>query len=206
MSKLKSVADGDSRQRAFEEFIRPHFDALYRRAYHLTGTVQDAEDLVQELCIRVFPRLDGAQTIENPKAWLMRVLYHLFVVGARRIARAPLQVIGSEDDRDSARRGRACARPVADDDADDILTHGPLRRALKLLRPDERALLVFHEVEACSLSELESITDLPASTVKSKLQRARIRLGRFLLAGEEQANGDPGGTRHGLSEIRHSVG
>ena len=75
---------------AFEEVMRPHLDGIYGRAYALTGSVQDAEDLTQEVCIRASSRLEEIAQHENPRARLMRVLYGLFVdlVRSRRRSRS----------------------------------------------------------------------------------------------------------------------
>src|SRR5688572_33392477 len=82
---------------SFEEVVHAHLDGLYGRAYALTGSVQDAEDLTQEVCIRASPRLEALARRENPRAWLMQVLYRLFVDLVRSRRRSPIKLMPRED-------------------------------------------------------------------------------------------------------------
>lgn len=78
---------GDSqRSRAdrFEALVRPHYDMLHRTAFYWTRSSEDAEDLVQELCVRAFPKLRELETLDRPLGWLIRVMYRLFVDLTRR--------------------------------------------------------------------------------------------------------------------------
>ena len=79
----------DSVEQRFTSLVQPHFAALYRAAMRLTRRRPDAEDLVQEVCLRACARLDDLGAVTNPRAWLMRALYHLFVDATRRKRRRP---------------------------------------------------------------------------------------------------------------------
>ena len=59
-----------ARHADFARLIAPHADALFRAAYRLTGNRADAEDLVQDVCVRAFANLPTLETLERPKAWL----------------------------------------------------------------------------------------------------------------------------------------
>ncbi|MDZ7749984.1 MAG: RNA polymerase sigma factor [Halofilum sp. (in: g-proteobacteria)] len=74
----------DLQRYRFERALRPHMDALRRLALRLTGSRDDAEDLVQELMAHLYPRLEKVMALEQPRPWLTRVLYRLFVDGWRR--------------------------------------------------------------------------------------------------------------------------
>src|SRR5262245_5482856 len=86
-----------SSERQFEDLIRPHLDGIYGRAYALTGSVPDAEDIAQEVCIRASSRLEDLAQHENPRAWLMQVLYRLFVDLVRSRRRSPIRLMARED-------------------------------------------------------------------------------------------------------------
>ena len=79
MGKPTVDPGGESEQDRFATLIRQHYQALYRAAYRLTRSTVDAEDLVQEVCLRAYPRLGEIERLEQPRGWLMRVLYRLFV-------------------------------------------------------------------------------------------------------------------------------
>ncbi|HWL62327.1 MAG TPA: RNA polymerase sigma factor [Steroidobacteraceae bacterium] len=63
----------DKTNQRFHRLIEPHLDALFRAAYRLTRNRPDAEDLVQEACVRAFERLDSLSEEGAVKSWLLRV-------------------------------------------------------------------------------------------------------------------------------------
>lgn len=168
----------------FETLMRPHFNALYGRAYRLTGNDADAEDLVQDLCVRVYPRLEELENLDNPRAWLMRVLHRLFIDLARSRQRSPLRPLESVDS-DAPIEG-VSSEPSPEQHVEGMLMHARLERAWRHLDEEQRALLMLQGIDGHSLAEIETITGIAQGTLKSRLHRARVRLGR-LLAREENA-------------------
>ena len=163
----------------FEEVIGPHLDGIYGRAYALTGSIQDAEDLVQEVCIRASARLEELAHHENPRAWLMQVLYRLFVDLVRGRRRSPIRLMAPEDVQalvDAA----VSTEPGPEQRADASTLLRRLRVAWERLAADEQLLLALHGIEGLSLSEIQEVTGLPVGTIKSRLYRSRIRLGQLL--------------------------
>ncbi len=76
-----------SRSKRFEKLVQPHLQALYRFAFRLAGQQQDAEDLVQDVIVKLYPRLDELEAIEQLRPWLNRVLYRHFIDQVRRKGR-----------------------------------------------------------------------------------------------------------------------
>jgi RNA polymerase sigma factor (sigma-70 family) len=159
----------------FAAIVQPHYDMLYRVAYRLTRSVHDAEDLTQEVCVRAYPRLTELERLEQPRGWLLRVLYRLFVDSARRYER---NHVASIDDIDAD--SLVCDRPGPADETERALTRRRLNRAWQHLDQEQRALLALHDIEGYSLAELHELTGLKDGTLKSRLHRARVRLGRLL--------------------------
>ena len=163
----------------FEEVIGPHLEGIYGRAYALTGSVQDAEDLVQEVCIRASARLEELTHHENPRAWLMQVLYRLFVDLVRSRRRSPIRLMAPEDVQalvDAA----VSTEPGPEQHADASTLLRRLRVAWERLTVDEQLLLALHGIEGLSLTEIQEVTGLPVGTIKSRLHRNRVRLGHLL--------------------------
>ncbi|NIW23281.1 MAG: sigma-70 family RNA polymerase sigma factor, partial [Gammaproteobacteria bacterium] len=157
---------------------------LYGRAYRLTGNDADAEDLVQDLCVRVYPRIDELEGLDNPRAWLMRVLYRLFIDLARSRQRSPLRPLEAVETDTPIEA--VCGEPGPEQQVEGMLMHARLERAWRHLDEEQRALLMLQGIDGCSLAEIEEITGIAQGTLKSRLHRARNRLGR-LLAREETA-------------------
>jgi RNA polymerase sigma-70 factor (ECF subfamily) len=162
------------------KLLEPHVDALYRAAYRLTANRADAEDLVQEVCVRACAGYAELARVNHLRGWLLKVQYRVFVDGLRRRRRSPLKMTG--EDFDAAR--------CTDDPSPDELTEAAFaeRRLLDAwpqLEKEQRALLALH-VEGYTLAEIASITDLSTDVLKARLYRARVRLGKLLA---KHANG-----------------
>lgn len=166
----------DTAQNRFDRLIAPHFDALFRAAYRLTGNTPDAEDLVQDVCLRAFPKLDELQNLEYVKGYLLRVQYRLFVDGMRRRRRSPLRPMSGEIE---ASDHMISGDPGPDEHVDGMLANESLQRVWPELERAQQALLALH-VEGYSLSDLESITGLSKNVLTARLHRARTRLAKLL--------------------------
>ena len=81
--------------------MRPHFDALYAAARRMTMSAADAEDLVQEVCLKAFLKLDELEAMEYQRAWLLRVLYNQFVDSRRVMQRSPVGLATTGNDEDN---------------------------------------------------------------------------------------------------------
>jgi RNA polymerase sigma-70 factor (ECF subfamily) len=168
----------DGRRSPVERFaaiVQPHYEVLYRVAYRLTRSAHDAEDLAQEVCARAYPRLDELEALEQPRGWLLRVLYRLYVDSVRRYER---KHVASIDDVEP--EALVCERPSPAEETERALDRRRIGRAWQYLDEQQRALLALHDMEGYSLAELNELTGLKEGTLKSRLHRARVRLGRLL--------------------------
>jgi len=188
----------------FETLLRPHFDALYGRAYRLTGNVADAEDLVQDLCVRVYPRIDELRDLDQPRAWLMRVLHRLFIDLARSRQRSPLRSLDAANTAESVEA--VSPEPGPEQQVEAMLAHARLERAWRHLDNEQRVLLVLQGIDGHSLAEIEAITGVAQGTLKSRLHRARARLGRLLAREERATVTELRGSSHELPRHRKSAG
>src|SRR5215217_7943663 len=76
----------------FDQLLRDHVPSLYRSAYRWTGSEHRAEDLVQELLVRLYPKLAELRGVERLRPWVMRVMYRIFVDQVRRERSSPVQL------------------------------------------------------------------------------------------------------------------
>lgn len=155
----------------FSELIRPHLKRLYHQSYRLTQNQDDAEDLVQELLLRLYEKKIDLSTIEKPASWLLRSLYNQFINHYRKKSRLPI------DNKDS--ESETIIDSLAYEKESPHLLHETYNNSLNLqsaisqLNPDQQALISLHDIEGHSLTELSLIMDLPLGTLKSRLHRAR---------------------------------
>ncbi|SRR5258708_413170 len=172
----------------FEKLLRPHVEYLYRLAWRFTGSVADAEDLVQDVLLKLYPRARELADIEQLRPWLARVLYHRYVDFVRERARSPIAdpETGTDDD---LLDGMPAIQDGPEEHAERGQRHERILWALDQLNPDQRAVVAMHDIEGYSLEELETILETPLGTLKSRLHRARRRL-RALLAMEPFSAGE----------------
>ena len=171
----------DSPDPRFANLVQPHFAALYRAALRLTRRRHDAEDLVQDVCLRACGRLAELEGVANPRAWLMRALYHLFIDGTRR-RRSWLKFAAFTADDE----GAAAAHDAGPERAADA--YRMQERVVAVwdrLEPEQRALLSLH-AEGHGLDELAVIFGLNRNALSARLHRARQRLAKLLAADERK--------------------
>jgi RNA polymerase sigma-70 factor, ECF subfamily len=161
-----------TRTQRFEEQILVHLDALYRAALRLTGTTADAEDLVQEACLRAFQAFDQLQHPRAARAWVFAILRSVFLRDADRQSRQPSPP-GLED-----LDGAILAHALGEEDRSPVrqtLLEEVRRATLKLPVPYREALILAH-VGGFSYREMAHILEVPLGTVMSRLFRARRML------------------------------
>jgi RNA polymerase sigma-70 factor (ECF subfamily) len=160
----------------FKTLIEPQLDALFGAAYRLSRNRADAEDLVQDTCIRACLRLDELRETEPVRAWLLRVLHNLFVDGTRRTQRSPVTASATVDALAAA---LACPDPTPEESACNGQREAALERAWLSLDRDQRALLGLR-AEGYTLAEISSITRIAMDALTMRLYRARKNLTRCL--------------------------
>jgi RNA polymerase sigma-70 factor, ECF subfamily len=148
-----------------------HLDRLFRAAWALCGSPQEAEDLVQETCARVLakPRLLRG---EDDLAYLVRVLHNTFVSGRRATSRRPVPepLEKAPDPIDE----RSSSRP------EEAIEARRMYAAIAELRHEYRDVLVAVDITGLTYREAAKALGLPEGTVMSRLYRARQQIKRAL--------------------------
>lgn len=186
MQTIKTWPFGQSKQTQFETLMKPHLKQLYSLAYRFTGQRADAEDLVQDVLLKLFPRLAEMQEIEKLSPWLARVLYRHFIDKNRSKQRSPLHLITEDNDTHLDTCTSAHLDPA--DMKDTAILQERLQHALNSLNEDQRILVILHDVEGYTLQEIHTMYDVSIGTLKSRINRARTRLRECLKNKEPFAN------------------
>jgi RNA polymerase sigma-70 factor, ECF subfamily len=163
----------------FAHLLRPHIELMYRMAYRWTRSQEDAEDLVQDVLIKLANRVEEMLAVEQLRPWLIKVVYRRFVDLYRREQSSPLVSINRGADDDGP-----VEQAAADEDIEGRLEQQQvLAEALDALDDDHRDVILLHGVEGYTALEIAEILGVNVGTVKSRLQRARDRLKKFLQPG-----------------------
>jgi RNA polymerase sigma-70 factor (ECF subfamily) len=163
------VPDG----RRFEHLVLPHLDAAYNLARWLAREPHDAEDVVQDACIRALKYLDSLQG-HDARGWFLAIVRNTFYDWVRR--NRPADVVSGDDELLESIVDGAAASP------EQHALRGAQMRALSdaiaALPLPFREVLVLRELEDLSYKEIARIADIPIGTVMSRLSRARAILQR----------------------------
>jgi RNA polymerase sigma factor (sigma-70 family) len=155
---------------SWEEIVRDHSARVYRLAYRLTGNTHDAEDLTQEVFVRVFRSLSG-YTPGTFEGWLHRITTNLFLDMARRRQRIRFEGLGEETE---SRLGGA--EPTPAQAFDDRHLDGDIQAALKALAPEYRAAVILCDIEGLTYEEIADALNVKLGTVRSRIHRGRAQL------------------------------
>lgn len=158
----------------FEQCIVPHLAAAYNLARWLTRHDQDAEDIVQEACLRACKFSSGFHGA-NSRAWFLTIVRHTGYTWLRHNRAHEFATAFDEDSHDVASEA---ANPEL------LLLHSGqqqlLKRALEALPVEFREVVILRELEGLSYKEISQITEVPMGTVMSRLARARTRLQQYI--------------------------
>lgn len=170
----QEAQQGETGVPTWDEIVERHSDRVYRLAYRLTGNRPDAEDLTQEVFVRVFRSLDS-YTPGTFEGWLHRITTNLFLDQARRRQRIRFDALSDE-------RADRLSSPLPAPEAlyADRTFDDDVERALATLPPDFRVAVVLCDVEGLSYEEIAEILGAKLGTVRSRIHRGRAMLRKAL--------------------------
>ena len=157
----------------FEELVLPHLNAAYNLARWLTRDVNDAEDVVQDACVRALKYV-GSLNGGGARAWFLTIVRHAFYDWCKR--NRPTEIA-----RDDGTAIDMAVDPAAVDPEQAFLRNAEskaLADAVAALPLAYREVLILRELEELSYKEIARIADIPIGTVMSRLARARGLLQR----------------------------
>ena len=158
---------------SWDEIVRQHSPRVFRLAYRLTGNKHDAEDLTQEVFVRVFRSLDS-YTPGTFEGWIHRITTNLFLDLVRRRARIRFDALPDDAERVSSGERTPAER------YDDGLFDADVQAALDALAPEFRAAVVLCDIEGLSYEEIADVLDIKLGTVRSRIHRGRTALRKSL--------------------------
>jgi RNA polymerase sigma factor (sigma-70 family) len=178
----------------WQEVVEQHSARVYRLAYRLTGNVYDAEDLTQEVFVRVFRSL-STYTPGTFEGWLHRITTNLFLDQVRRKKRIRFDALAEDADARMPGREPDPSRAFDDSHLDD-----DVQAALDALPPDFRAAVVLCDIEGLTYEEIAATLGIKLGTVRSRIHRGRAQLRDAL------AHRAPRGATRQPSSLRHESG
>ena len=185
---LDSAVDSDTRlverclagdETAWEDLVRTHTRRVYSICYRFTSNQIDAQDITQEVFLRVFRSLNSYRAGEGSfTVWLTKLTRNLLIDHYRRrkMDRATdsiedqLPVLEAKQEIGSRTDAMLASREAGE----------LLQAALKKLSPDLRETVILRDLEEMEYREIARVLKVPEGTVKSRLNRGRAELARIL--------------------------
>jgi RNA polymerase sigma-70 factor, ECF subfamily len=167
----------------FEREALPYMRQMFPAALRLTRNRCDAEDLIQETFARAYQKFHLFSPGTNLRAWLHRIMFHVFYSTCRKRRRRPAETLTEDiyDVMDAS--GDVPASRSAETEALEQLATSPAMRALRDLPDCFRTVVFLADVQGYQYAEIADMTGTPIGTVMSRLHRGR-RLMRARLTGE----------------------
>jgi RNA polymerase sigma factor (sigma-70 family) len=159
-------------RRRFTEMVLPHLDDAYGLARWLTGNRSDAEDVVQDACMRALTSLEAA-IVQQPRAWLMTIVRNTAFTW---LAKNRPKIVLLTDDTQML-EAAAAKEPAASPDPEEALItaadHAALVSAIDALPHLFREVVVMRDMNGLTYREIATAVGAPIGTVMSRLSRAR---------------------------------
>jgi RNA polymerase sigma-70 factor, ECF subfamily len=163
---------------AWEQVVHEYSRRVYNLAYRFTGRHESAEDLTQEVFVRVYRSLEQYDPQAGDLAnWLMRLARNLVIDDYRRRGRTPTDV--GEDLTDHEYRLESHL-DSPDRGVELQERSSQVHVAISKLPPDLRECVILRDIEEMAYQEIVDILRIPVGTVKSRINRGRIELAKIL--------------------------
>ena len=203
-SLIEQCLGGD--QVAWETIVRQNWRKVFNVAYKFVGKHDEAEDLTQDIFLKIFKALDTFDRRANFQTWIISISRNLCIDHYRSV-RKERQTIAREVDASDLQPASRERGPYASAEQQDL--RQMLRQALQTLPVTLRTAVVLRDLQELSYQEIADRLGLPEGTVKSRINRGRLELGRQLkrlqdkqpvLRRRRGAPARPRGRRSGVSE------
>ena len=189
MGATKALAIGDGAElvrraragdgAAWEEIVATYSRRIYNLAYRFTARADAAEDLTQEVFVRLYRSLEQYDPRQGDlQNWLMRLARNLIIDDYRRRERVPHDS-QAEDLETHMYHLRAAGRSPQEEIERDELG-AQVQAAINRLPPDLRVCVILRDIEELSYQEIVELLKIPEGTVKSRINRGRIELAKIL--------------------------
>jgi len=157
---------------AFGRLVLKYQDRLYNTMVHVSGSTEDARDVVQDAFVQAFVKLDTFQHSSAFYTWLYRIAFNMAASHRRRWR--PTRSV--EQGREVSGEEPIDTQESAEKRLEQLERGRQVRRALAELSEEHRSVLVLREIDGCCYETIAEVLDLPIGTVRSRLHRARVQL------------------------------
>ncbi len=160
---------------AFEEIVRRFKDQLVNFAYRFLGNIEEAEDIVQETFLRVFRKKNAYRNVAKFSTWIYTITGNLAKTELRRRKRRKLISLSSLgfEDKDFELTD---TKKGPEESVHELIKDEFIQQAINTLPEKFREVIIFRDIQELSYEEISKIVNIPLGTVKSRVNRGRLKL------------------------------
>ena len=184
---IQRAADGD--QTAWDTIVQTYWRKVFNVAYRFVGTYEEAEDLTQEIFLKVFRSLSTFDRRANFQTWLISVSRN-YCIDRYRSGRRDREVFAREVDASTVQAEAPGLNAYARVELQDRVAL--LREALRALSPPLRTAVLLRDIHELSYQEIADQLGVAEGTVKSRINRGRAELARQIEALRQGKSTDQG--------------
>ena len=186
--RLRKLSDEDvmeyfqgGYEEGFNILVERYQDKIYNFIYRYTRCHEDCEDLVQETFLRVFRSKHAYERIAKFSTWLYTIALNLAKSHYKRSSRMTTVSISGVDEHNQEKEIEIADLTIGQDEVlNDRINIGFVEKALDCIPPEFKEVVVLRDLQHLTYEEIMEITGLPMGTVKSRINRGRVRLQKYL--------------------------
>ena len=175
----KMARDGD--RRAFEELVNLYKDKIFHLSYRILGNVQEAEDIVQETFLRVFRNLHRYDENQKFSTWIYRIATNQCI---DRIRKRKHNYSLDAEIMDGEGSDWYSMLPAYEETPESKLlvaeTKQEIQKAIYALPAKYKTVIILRYLHDLSLQEISEVTEMPITTIKTRVHRGREYLRKYL--------------------------
>ncbi|MFO7294684.1 MAG: sigma-70 family RNA polymerase sigma factor [Clostridia bacterium] len=161
---------------AFEELVSFYAKKIYNYCYRMTNNREDAEDLAQEVFIKVYRNLKSFKRDSRFSTWIYRIAYNTCVDRYRKSKKLDTVSLNYGKDEDAVEIQLVSDDPLPEEEVIKKERYRKLQACIASLKPEYKTALILRDIQNYSYAEIAEILQVPLGTVKSHISRARAAL------------------------------
>ncbi len=161
---------------AFEELVSLYAKKIYNYCYRMTDSREDAEDLAQEVFIKVYRNLKSFKGDSRFSTWIYRIAYNTCVDRYRKGRKLDTVSLNPGKNEDSVEIELVSSDPLPEEEVIKRERYRKLQACIAGLKPEYKTVIILRDIQNYSYEEIAEILQVPLGTVKSHISRARAAL------------------------------